>query len=252
MIKAKKHLAQHFLADTQIAAKIVNSLKNTANIPILEIGPGTGVLTSELIKKDYFLTLIEIDEDAVHFLKNTYSNQFRLIHADFLKINIRELFDDEFCLIGNFPYNISSQIFFKVLDNLTLIPEIVCMVQKEVGERIAAECGNKTYGILSVIMQLFYKIEYLFTVNENVFIPPPKVKSGVLRFTRYRTEIEDIDAKKFILFVKTAFNQRRKTLRNSLKSIIPENIDKTKPIFSLRPEQLSPEDFVKLYKLINN
>lgn len=250
MIKAKKHLGQHFLADKNIAAKIAQSLVNSYNLPVLEIGPGTGVLTEELIKAKYKLTLVEIDHESVEHLLQNFDSDFRLIHDDFLKMRIDNLFDSEFCIIGNFPYNISSQIFFKMLENKFLIPELVCMIQKEVAERIASIHGNKTYGILSVLIQLYYKIEYLFTVNEGVFIPPPKVKSGVIRFVRYRNRIEDVDEKKLFLVVKTAFNQRRKTLRNSVKSLVNEHSVTNHPIFDLRPEQLSPEDFIILTKLI--
>lgn len=250
MLKPKKHLGQHFLADKNIALKIVNSLQNPKALPVLELGPGTGVLSSELINKNFKLCLVEIDFDSITYLDENFNNEFNLINADFLKLDLNKIFNSEFCLIGNFPYNISSQIFFKVLDNNQIIPEIVCMIQKEVAERIASKHGNKTYGILSVLLQLFYDIEYLFTVNENVFIPPPKVKSAVIRLTRYRNEIEDLDRKKLFLIVKTAFNQRRKTLRNSLKSLINEKVDTTMPIFNLRPEQLSPEDFVLLTKIL--
>src|SRR5690554_3993039 len=172
MIKAKKHLGQHFLADKNIAIKIVDSLQNLRGLPVLEVGPGTGVLTTELVKKDFDLNLVEIDTDMVCLLKEKFGKELNLINADFLKIDLKKIFSSEFCIIGNFPYNISSQIFFKTLDNVELIPELVCMIQKEVAERIASKHGNKTYGILSVLLQLFYKIEYLFVVNENVFIPP--------------------------------------------------------------------------------
>ena len=250
MIKAKKHLGQHFLADKNIAIKIVDSLQNLRGLPVLEVGPGTGVLTTELVKKDFDLNLVEIDTDMVCLLKEKFGKELNLINADFLKIDLKKIFSSEFCIIGNFPYNISSQIFFKTLDNVELIPELVCMIQKEVAERIASKHGNKTYGILSVLLQLFYKIEYLFVVNENVFIPPPKVKSSVIRLTRYRTEIEGVDKKQLFLVVKTAFNQRRKTLRNSLKPLLNEKVDTTNKVFNLRPEQLSPEDFVSLTKMI--
>ena len=250
MVKAKKHLGQHFLADNNIAAKIAQSLINGNKLPVLEIGPGTGVLTAELIKEKHKLTLVEIDAESVEYLSQNYKDEFKLIHDDFLKMRIDNLFESEFCLIGNFPYNISSQIFFKVLDNKSQIPEVVCMIQKEVAERIASPHGNKTYGILSVLIQLYYKIEYLFTVHENVFIPPPKVKSGVIRFVRYRDVIDGIDEDKLKLVVKTAFNQRRKTIRNSVKSLINERTDLNHPFFNLRPEQLSPEDFIILTKVI--
>lgn len=250
MVKAKKYLGQHFLADKNIAGKITDALLNSSNLPVLEIGPGTGVLTDKLLDRKFNLSLIEIDIESVEYLNKNYDNKFRLIHADFLKTDISEIFNAEFCIIGNLPYNISSQIFFKILEEKSKIPEVVCMIQKEVAERMASSHGNKTYGILSVILQLFYKIEYLFTVNENVFIPPPKVKSGVIRLTRYRDNIDGIDDKKLLIVIKTAFNQRRKTLRNSLRGILPQDFDLTHKYLSLRPEQLCPEDFVILTSLI--
>ena len=253
MIIAKKHLGQHFLTDKNIANKIASSLINQQKLPVMEIGPGTGILTTELIKINNKLTLVEIDTDSVNYLKQNFNNnEFRLLHKDFLKINFKDYFDDELCIIGNFPYNISSQILFKLLDNRELIPELCGMFQKEVAERIVANHGNKTYGILSVLLQLFYKIEYLFTVNENVFLPPPKVKSAVIRLTRYRKNIPDIDEKKLFLVIKTAFNQRRKTLRNSLRGILNTEQNTEHNFFSLRPEQLSPEDFIELLSILCN
>lgn len=251
MIKAKKHLGQHFLADKNIAGRISDSLLNESHLPVLEIGPGTGVLTNELIKRNFDLSLIEIDTESVEYLQSNYDNQFRLIHGDFLKIKLDEIFDKEFCVIGNFPYNISSQIFFKMMENKEKIPELVCMIQKEVAERMASVHGNKTYGIMSVFVQLYYRIEYLFTVNENVFIPPPKVKSGVIRLTRYREVLDGVDERKLFQVIKMAFNQRRKTIRNSVKGMITENTDVSHPFFALRPEQLSPEDFVVLTDLLS-
>jgi 16S rRNA (adenine1518-N6/adenine1519-N6)-dimethyltransferase len=252
MVKAKKHLGQHFLADKNIAAKIAQSLINSNKLPVIEIGPGTGVLTAELINEKHNLTLVEIDSESVEYLNQNYQDDFRLIHDDFLKMRIDNLFDSEFCVIGNFPYNISSQIFFKVLENKSLIPELVCMIQKEVAERMASVHGNKTYGIMSVFVQLFYKIDYLFTVNENVFIPPPKVKSGVIRLTRYRENLEGVDEKKLFQVIKMAFNQRRKTIRNSVKGMITERTDLAHPFFALRPEQLCPEDFIILTNLLSD
>lgn len=249
MVKAKKYLGQHFLHDKNIANKIALSLINEKSLAVLEIGPGTAVLTNELIKLKNNLTLIEIDSESVEYLKNNFNNKFNLIEGDFLKINLKEIFTNEFCIIGNFPYNISSQIFFKLLDNREQIPELCGMIQKEVAERIAAKEGSKIYGILSVLLQLYYKIEYLFTVNESVFIPPPKVKSAVIRLTRYRTKINDINEKKLFMIVKLAFNQRRKTIKNSLTSIINNDTDITHEFFSMRPEQLSPSDFIILAKL---
>jgi len=250
MIKAKKYLGQHFLADKNIAGKITDSLVNNNNLPVLEIGPGTGVLTEKLMDKNFKLSVIEIDDDSVELLQEKYDGKFEIIHGDFLKVDINTYIEGDFCIIGNLPYNISSQIFFKILEEKSRIPEVVCMIQKEVAERIASKHGNKTYGILSVLLQLFYKIEYLFTVNENVFIPPPKVKSGVIRLTRYRDNIEGIDEKKLVTVIKAAFNQRRKTIRNSLRGILPQEFDLNNKYLTLRPEQLSPEDFVSLTRLI--
>lgn len=250
MVKAKKHLGQHFLKDKNIASKIANSLSNENNFSVLEIGPGTGVLTQFLVQKSYDLTLVEIDNESVEYLQQNFTDEFRLLNLDFLKMNLSDYFDDQYCIIGNFPYNISSQIFFKLLDNHERIPELVGMIQKEVAERIASVHGNKTYGILSVLLQLFYKIEYLFTVNENVFIPPPKVKSAVIRLKRLDNNQLDCDFDKLKLVVKMAFNQRRKTMRNSLSAIIPPSVDKANDIFNKRPEQLSPHEFVELTSLL--
>lgn len=251
MVRAKKHLGQHFLKDTNIAGKISSSLVNDKNLEILEIGPGTGILTKFLIDRDEKLSLVEIDNESVEYLKENFNqDDFRLLNLDFLKMDLEEYFSDEFCIIGNFPYNISSQIFFKLLDNRDRIPELSGMIQKEVAERIASVHGNKTYGILSVLLQLFFKIEYLFTVSEHVFVPPPRVKSAVIRLTRYRTEIDGVDFSKLKLIVKTSFNQRRKTLRNSLKSILPSGFITDSEVFNKRPEQLSPEEFVDLTVMI--
>ncbi len=250
MVKAKKHLGQHFLVDKNIANKISGSLINSNNVEILEIGPGTGILTQFLIQREEALTLAEIDGESVDYLEENFQNEFKLLHLDFLKMNLSDYFDNELCIIGNFPYNISSQIFFKLLDNRNKVPELVGMIQKEVAERLASKHGNKTYGILSVLLQLFFKIEYLFTVNANVFIPPPKVKSAVIRLTRYRTEIEGVDFLKLKIVVKTSFNQRRKTIKNSLKSILLPEFDTSHIFFSKRPEQLSPEQFIELTKMI--
>ncbi len=252
MVKAKKYLGQHFLTDVSIASRIATALKNESDFPVLEIGPGTGILTNELLKRNFSsLTLVEIDTESVEYLNENFdTSKFKLLEADFLKMNLSEFCSSEICIIGNFPYNISSQIFFKALENREKVSEIVCMIQKEVAERIASKEGNKTYGILSVLMQLYYRSEYLFTVHENVFNPPPKVKSGVVRFVRYRTKIENIDERKLVLVVKTAFNQRRKTLRNSLKSMLTPETDMTHRFWNLRPEQLAPDDFVELTNLL--
>lgn len=252
-LKPKKSLGQHFLKDENIAKKIVGSLsKKTPNV--FEVGPGTGVLTKYLIaESDLNAFFIETDKDAVEFLKNKFpENISRIIHADFLKLNINNFFCGTFSIIGNFPYNISSQIFFKVLEQKEYVDEIVCMIQKEVAERISSPPGNKKYGILSVLLQAYFDIEYLFTVNETVFFPPPKVKSAVIRLRRNQTSNLDCDEQLFVKIVKSAFNQRRKTLRNSIKNF---NIDKEKTGLELlgkRAEQLSVKDFVFLVKSINN
>ena len=249
-IRPKKSLGQHFLKDENIAQKIVDSLKSTDCV--LEIGPGTGVLTKYLIPKCDRLKLVEIDAESVEYLAVTFPEiQSKIIHANFLKINPSEIFDQQFTIIGNFPYNISSQIFFRVIQNRKMIPEVVGMIQKEVAERLVSPPGNKTYGILSVILGAFYKMEILFTVNENVFTPPPKVKSAVIRLTRKENYNLGCDEKLFFSVVKTGFNQRRKTLRNSLKSLWLNKLDtEDYPIFKKRPEQLGLDEFVELTKIL--
>jgi 16S rRNA (adenine1518-N6/adenine1519-N6)-dimethyltransferase len=200
----------------------------------------------------YETSVVEIDRESVEYLNKHYPDlNDRIISADFLRLDLSRLFSEPFCIIGNFPYNISSQIFFKVLDYRNQIPEVVGMLQKEVAERLAAGPGSKTYGILSVLLQAYYNIEYLFTVHENVFTPPPKVKSGVIRLTRNEREHLDCDEKLFVSIIKMAFNQRRKTMRNSLKSMIHSDELKVNPIFDKRPEQLSVAEFEMLAKLIS-
>lgn len=248
-VRAKKSLGQHFLNDRNIAANIVTSLKNQ-EVPILEIGPGKGVLTRLLLECGMETRFVEIDTESAAYLDREFpAIRGRLILGDFLKLPFQDYFSTPFAIIGNFPYNISSQIFFRVLDHRDLIPEVVCMIQKEVAERIAAPPGSKTYGIMSVLLQAFYKIEYLFTVHEHVFTPPPKVKSAVIRLTRDPSIQLDCDEKLFRQVVKTSFNQRRKTLSNSLKSMLnghkPEE-----PIFTQRPEQLSVQEFAQLTNLV--
>lgn len=246
-VRAKKHLGQHFLTDQNIAEKIVNTLRGTEYKNVLEIGPGMGVLTQFLLRrKDIKTFVIEIDNQSVDYLKAQFPNlENRIIKGDFLTFKLSDYFKDSLAIIGNFPYNISSQIVFKTLENKFLIPEFVGMFQKEVAERIAAKPGNKTYGIISVLVQAYYTIEYLFTVHEKVFNPPPKVKSGVIRMIRKKESLA-CDEQKFKQLVKTGFNQRRKTLRNSLKSLeIPSNL-KAHPLLNLRPEQLSIENFIEL------
>ncbi len=249
-VNPKKHLGQHFLKDENIARKIVNALH--CNERVLEIGPGTGILTRHLLTKTRNLQLIEIDAESVEYLSFSFPElQHNIRHADFLKADLNEIFREEFAVIGNFPYNISSQIFFKIIENRRLIPETVGMIQKEVAERIAAPPGNKTYGILSVLLGAFYDIEILFTVSEKVFVPPPKVKSAVIRLTRKTTFQLDCDETLFFNVVKTAFNQRRKTMRNSLKMFWQNKLNAQDfPVFSKRPEQLGWKEFVELAKLL--
>ncbi len=251
-VKAKKHLGQHFLNDENIARKIADTLSLKGYDKVLEIGPGMGVLTKYLLEKPVDTYVIEIDTESVEYLKSHYlklSN--KIISKDFLKYDLVEVFGKEpLAIIGNFPYNISSQIVFKMLEMRSQVPEFAGMFQKEVAERICEKKGSKTYGILSVLVQAFYEAEYLFTVSENVFTPPPKVKSGVLKLTRKENYDLPCDERLFFNVVKTAFNQRRKTLRNSLKPIgIPEDRKEDK-IFDLRPEQLSVEEFIEITKIV--
>lgn len=244
-VKAKKHLGQHFLKDESIAKKIVDSLSWKGYEKILEIGPGMGVLTKYLLAENKNISVVEIDTESVEFLNENYP-ELSVYGEDFLKMNLAEKFSNEpVCILGNFPYNISSQIVFKVIENRIQIPEMAGMFQKEVAERICAKEGSKIYGILSVLAQAYYNAEYLFTVDEKVFNPPPKVKSGVIRLTRFREKLE-VDEKLFFNLVKTAFNQRRKTLRNALKSlnISQHGIDDN--LLNLRAEQLSVEQFIEL------
>ena len=249
-VTPKKSLGQHFLKDQNIARKIVLSLQPENIATVLEIGPGMGVLTRFLLENETYTThVVEIDRESVEYLTVTYPElKDRIIPNDFLHLKLPDLFPSPFAIIGNFPYNIGSQIFFKVLENRDLIPQVVCMIQKEVAERIAAPPGSKTYGILSVLLQAFYHIEYLFTVHEHVFAPPPKVKSAVIRLKRNTTIDLGCDEKLFFAVVKTAFNQRRKTIHNSLKSLVKEHPENE--IFSKRPEQLSVAEFVYLTNLI--
>jgi len=249
-VRAKKHLGQHFLNDNSIAEKIVTALTLKSNYKdVLEVGPGMGVLTNFLTKNtDYTTWVIDIDRDSIAYLKKTYSNELngRIIEGDFLKLKFEDIFTNPFAVIGNFPYNISSQILFRVVDYKDQIPEVVGMFQKEVAERLAAKHGNKTYGILSVLIQTYYNIEYLFTVHEHVFTPPPKVKSGVIRLTRnHRTTLPCSD-KTFSMVVKLSFSTRRKTLRNCLKSLALPPEMMAEPLFDKRAEQLSVEDFIEL------
>jgi 16S rRNA (adenine1518-N6/adenine1519-N6)-dimethyltransferase len=244
---AKKHLGQHFLKDLQIAKNIADSLSLDNYKNVLEIGPGMGVLTQFILERQTNLKVVEIDKESVTYLQNNYPQlQNNIIDGDFLKLSLNDIFKSPFALIGNFPYNISSQILFKALDNKDLIPEISGMFQKEVAERVVSEPGTKKYGIISVLLQTYYDKEYLFTVNEDVFDPPPKVKSGVIRLRRNNRIKLECDESFFVKVVKSAFSQRRKTLRNALKSItLPLNINEF-PFQEKRAEQLSVADFILL------
>ena len=247
-VRAKKHLGQHFLNDTSIAQDIANSLVGTDYDQVLEIGPGMGVLTQFLIQKPYTLCAMDIDQESVDYLTHHFDNpELNLVVADFLRVDLSDFFGTkQFAIIGNFPYNISTKIVFKTLEWRRQIPEFSGMFQKEVAQRICAGPGSKTYGILSVLTQAFYQAEYLFTVSPLVFSPPPKVESGVLRLTRCANQNLPCDEKFFFRVVKTAFQQRRKTLRNSLKTFDLSEKLKEDTIFALRPEQLSVQDFITL------
>ena len=246
-VKPKKFLGQHFLKDLQVAQDIANTVDACPELPILEVGPGMGVLTQFLMTKERPLKVVELDFESVAYLRENFpALGNNIIEQDFLKMDLAQLFEGKpFVLTGNYPYNISSQIFFKMLDYKDLIPCCTGMIQKEVAERMAAGPGSKTYGILSVLIQAWYRVEYLFTVHEHVFNPPPKVKSAVIRMTRNETQELGCNEKLFKQIVKTTFNQRRKTLRNSISPIL----DKTNPlmadpIFNKRPEQLSVQEFI--------
>jgi 16S rRNA (adenine1518-N6/adenine1519-N6)-dimethyltransferase len=247
-VKAKKSLGQHFLTDKNIALKIAESLSGDLCGTILEIGPGTGVLTEYLSVKHAKFFAVEIDKESIVYLKEHYTNHNFLIEGDFLKLDLNR-FEAPIGIIGNFPYYISSQIFFKILENKQLVQEVVCMIQKEVAERIAAPPGSKTYGILSVLLQSFFTIKYLFTVHEHCFSPAPKVKSGVILLTRNNTKNLPCNEALFFRVIKQTFNQRRKTLRNSIKPLCA-NLDPALEILNKRPEQLSVEEFVKLTLLV--
>lgn len=269
-VRAKKALGQHFLTDQSVAKRIVGALGGSAaeangkgiasgvagektdsaggRDKVLEIGPGMGVLSQYLLeRKDIDLVMIEIDGESVDYLVSHFDKaEGRIIQGDYLKLDVGKLFDGPYRVIGNFPYNISSQIFFKILEDKDRVPEVVCMIQKEVAERIAEKPGSKTYGILSVLLQAWYDIEYVLTVGPGAFVPPPKVHSAVIRLTRNSRTSLGCDEKLFKTVVKAAFNQRRKTLRNALKPLIPEGLDTSDAIFDLRAERLSVEDFVSL------
>jgi 16S rRNA (adenine1518-N6/adenine1519-N6)-dimethyltransferase len=247
MVRPKKHLGQHFLKDKSVATRLAQSIDKELSDRILEIGPGTGVLTEELVALDKDLWLCELDMESIEYLRAHFPMlSHKLIYGDFLKLPILNYIEAPFSLVGNFPYNISSQIVFKMLDHRNDIPEMVGMFQKEVADRIVSIHGNKVYGILSVLVQAYYEAEYLFTVEPDVFYPPPKVRSAVIRLKR-RTEGDPQCSYSYLkAFVKTAFNQRRKTLRNALKSLNFERSLIPEEIWGLRAEQLSVEDFVRL------
>ena len=248
LVRPKKSLGQHFLTDLDIARRIAETLSDYKGMPILEVGPGMGVLTQYLLEEQHDVTVVEIDTESVAYLnKNFPQLSGRIVEGDFLQMDLAKEFGKNLCVIGNYPYNISSQIFFKVLDYKDMVPCCSGMIQKEVAERLAAKPGSKTYGILSVLMQAWYNVEYLFTVSEHVFNPPPKVKSAVIRMTRNDVTELGCNEQLFKRIVKTAFNQRRKTMRNSLKSLIaPGAPILANEVFNLRPEQISVAQFIEL------
>jgi 16S rRNA (adenine1518-N6/adenine1519-N6)-dimethyltransferase len=247
----KKSLGQHFLKDTATARKITDTLTGNGYGTVLEIGPGMGILTGYLLEKNFNdFRVIEIDNESVHYINEHFPELKNVITGDFLSLDIEKYFTDKMAIIGNFPYNISTQIFFKVLKHREKVVEIAGMLQKEVAERICAGPGSKTYGILSVLLQAFYKTEYLFTVPEHFFSPPPKVKSGVIRLMRNNVKNLDCDEVLFFRVVKACFNQRRKTLRNSVRAAFDLKRDDYHE-FGLRPEQLSVDQFVQLTRWID-
>ncbi len=252
-VRAKKSLGQHFLRDENIARKTAEAVTSRYTLPVLEIGPGMGALTKYFHDVPDF-RVVEIDTESVDYLNQHFPQlKGRIISEDFLRAPINQWFEGKFTIAGNFPYNISSQIFFKALEYRNQVHEVVGMVQREVGRRLASGPGNKEYGILSVLLQAFYTVEYLFTVNEGVFDPPPKVKSAVIRLIRNDVTDLGCNEKLFFTVVKTAFNQRRKTMRNSLRGMTSaSNTDNSNPIFDLRPEQLTVSQFVMLTNLIDN
>lgn len=248
-VRAKKHLGQHFLNDKNAAQRIVNALDTNLGFKqVLEVGPGMGVLSDFLLQNlSYETYLIDVDEESIAFLADKYPDLGnRLIHGDFLQLDFATHFEDKMAVIGNFPYNISSQILFKILDERQKVVQMVGMFQKEVAERCVAQPGNKEYGILSVFLQAYYDVEYLFTVKAGAFNPPPKVLSGVMRMTRNTVEKLDCDERVFWRVVKAGFNQRRKTLRNALSGVIPKDKMSDNPLYELRAERLEVSDFITL------
>ncbi|GMN10414.1 16S rRNA (adenine(1518)-N(6)/adenine(1519)-N(6)) -dimethyltransferase RsmA [Croceitalea sp. MTPC9] len=260
-VKAKKHLGQHFLKDEKIAQQIADTLSLEGYNNVIEVGPGTGVLTKYLLMRDMDLVAMDLDAESIVYLNHSFplehpkvlqqNSRLNVLEADFLKFDLKQLYGDEqFAVTGNFPYNISTQIVFKMLEMRQQVPEFSGMFQKEVAQRICEKEGNKTYGILSVLVQAFYDAEYLFTVHPQVFDPPPKVQSGVLKLTRKKDFRLDCDEKLLFKVVKAAFNQRRKTLRNSLKTFSLSDNLKEDTIFDRRPEQMAVKDFISLTKRI--
>lgn len=252
-VRPKKHLGQHFLKDLSIAERIAKALTGHGNYKaVLEVGPGTGVLTQFLLKQDYETWVVDIDKESIAYLEEYFQElEGRIIDGDFLKYEFLKDTGAPLAIIGNFPYNISSQIFFRILELRNEVPEVVCMIQKEVADRIAEGPGSKTYGILSVLLQAYYDIEYLFTVKPGVFNPPPKVNSGVIRLKRNKVERLDCDENLFKTVVKAGFQMRRKTLRNALKPInLPAALAED-PILDLRAEALSVNQFVELTNKIS-
>lgn len=251
-VAPKKHLGQHFLTDKNICDKIARQYSSHKGCKrLLEIGPGMGALTEFLIKQDVEVFVMDVDKESIGYLTDHFPKlKSHIFYADFLKVNLKDIMgENPFAVVGNFPYNISSQILFRCLEHRDQIPEIMGMFQKEVAQRVAEKPGTKQYGILSVLIQAFYNIEYCFTVDEHVFNPPPKVKSGVIRCTRNHRDRLPCDEKLFIQVVKMSFNQRRKTIRNSLKSIL-KGKDINHHFFSLRPEVLSVENFIELTQIV--
>lgn len=249
-VKPKKHLGQHFLIDEKISERISNAISKSNKINLLEIGPGTGALTKFLLHENIDLISYELDDESITYLKNTFPTLV-VYNEDILKTDWTKIFKGNYSVTGNFPYNISSQILFKIYENRTIIDEMVGMFQKEVAERVCSGPGTKKYGILSVLIQAYYDVEYLFTVNEEVFNPPPKVKSGVIKITRNNIIKLDCDEKLFFRVVKAIFNQRRKMARNSLKSLLGDKkIDHV--LLTKRPEELSIENFTEITKMIES
>lgn len=253
-VRPKKALGQHFLTDLNVARRIADTIDGFTDLPIVEVGPGMGVLTQFLVEKGCDLTVVEIDTESVAWLKaNMPALDGHILEADFLRLDLGELFNGrKMCVIGNYPYNISSQIFFHILQWRNLVVCCSGMLQKEVAERLAAPPGTKARGILSVLLQAWYDVEYLFTVDEHVFNPPPKVKSGVVKLTRNNVDSLGCDETLFRTVVKTTFGQRRKTLRNSLKGLLPAGAPMPdSPLLALRPEQLSVSQFIELTNLVD-